>query len=462
MPTVAQMRTPNVAVAKYIIRTELGLDTYRKQDEIIEAVFTPGVRYVYVKSCTSSGKTTAAAAIVAAWLLSCPGRIAITTAPTGRQVKELLWKEIRKLASNVVKSGRVIGGELSPSTPVWRIEEGWMAIGFSTDDPVNMQGWHSENGTLIVLDEAPGVPQPIWEALEATMTGDNDRMLVLGNPVDPSGPFYDGFRQTNVVRVHISAFDVIEHGGGRNGLVTRESVEDKRIKWGEDSPLWKARVLGEFPDSSDQILVPLSWLEASKEKWQGAKLPDGPREAGLDIARMGADKTVLAVAAFGKECIYIPTLDKRVKQDTMETSGLAMLAINKHGIKKMRVDGDGLGAGVFDRLNEQKCPVTEMRGGMTANEPIRFFNARSEWLWGVREALDPNIEGPRLLLPPDDELIFQASSLRYSLDSKGRIKVESKDEWNKRTSRSSTDELDAVAMALARGAGITKPRFTFL
>jgi hypothetical protein len=136
----------------------------------------------------------------------------------------------------------------------------------------------------------------------------------------------------------------------------------------------------------------------------------------------------------------------------MEVAGWCKMAMEQEGYAIARIDADGLGAGVFDRLNELGMNVVELRGGMRASEPTRFVNARSEWLWQLREALRFDAAVP-LALPDDADLIRHATTIRYSLASDGRIAVEPKDDYKKRTGNGSPDELDAVAYALARNAG---------
>jgi phage terminase large subunit len=452
---------PDPKVAAWFIQSVLKQRHWRKQHDIRESVFTR--RMTLVQSCTGSGKTKAAADIALAWLLTGPDRMVVTTAPTHRQVVELLWKELR-LSYAAGSQAKPLGGELAPESPRLKIGDGWLATGFSSADEVNVQGWHSRGGTLFILDEAVGVKRAIWDAVEGTTTGAYDRVLALGNPTTPEGRFWE-LCKADQHRIKISAHDVIHYGKGMPGLSTEAWIADRRVKWGEQSPLWIAKVLGEFPSTSDNALVPLAWWDAGVERWKArrkAKLaPLLPTDAGLDVARYGDDATVLARAWFddglrpGVDMAPvrdIVDLDVHRSLSTMEAAGLVSQARQSGLVSTVRVDADGLGAGVFDRLAELGLDVVEMRGGMRAANPDRFVNARSEWLWSLREGLRPDAEHA-IAVPDDEELAFQATSLRYKLDSAGRIALESKDDWRARTKRSSTDELDAVAMALARGSG---------
>lgn len=458
---------PSAPAAHRFIREILGQRLWGKQQDIVTSVFSGPHRITAVKSATGVGKTKVAADIALAWLFTGPSRTVLTTAPTARQVTNLLWKEIRRsYKAGCARAKRLhrglaggLGGFMPPAGCTLKLDDEWLAIGFSSADEVNLQGWHCAGGTLIILDEAVGVKDAIWDSLEATMTGEHDRLLAIANPTAPSGRFYDLFKQPKSTRpITITAFDSPNVESGTNlipGLTTRAWIEERRVRWGENSALWAAKVKAEFPDDGDNVLVPLSWVDAAVERWKAMERPtDGVMlvEQGLDVARYGDDANILATTLWTDAGVYVPELVRWAKCDTMETTGRAARLRSEAGASTMRIDADGIGAGVFDRAKELDEPVIEMRGGRASNDPTRFANARSEWMWNLREMLDPSADLP-VALPPDDNLVMQATSLRYKEKSNGQIQVESKDDWRKRTKRSSTDELDGVAYALARGAG---------
>jgi hypothetical protein len=134
----------------------------------------------------------------------------------------------------------------------------------------------------------------------------------------------------------------------------------------------------------------------------------------------------------------------------METAGLIMAAQRETGASTVKVDEIGIGAGVVDRLRELKCPAVGVNVASAPVEPERFTNLRTELWWNLRELLNPN---PRanpnpIALPPDDELLVDLTNVKYRLDSRGRMQLESKDEIKKRLGRS-PDRGDAVVLAFA-------------
>jgi len=268
------------------------------------------------------------------------------------------------------------------------------------------------------------------------------RHLLIGNPTQLSGEFYNAFRSPLYHKIHISAFDSPNLKVGkivRPYLVTPEWVEEKRLKWGEDNPLWYSRVLGEFPEQGDDTLIPLAWIEAAQQRWQ--TIPPGePMELGVDVARYGTDTTVIILRQ-GSRAEVIAQLRG---QDTMEVTGAVINALRETEAKVAKVDVVGLGAGVADRLKEQRYPVQEMNAGEAAQDKERFVNKRAEWYWALRERFQVG----DITIPPDDELASQLASLKYKFDSRGRVQIESKEEMRKR-GLSSPDKADALMLAFA-------------
>ncbi len=139
----------------------------------------------------------------------------------------------------------------------------------------------------------------------------------------------------------------------------------------------------------------------------------------------------------------------------METVGKIKMHHRELKFEKIKVDVIGVGAGVFDRLNEDsdEFPVVAVNAGSPPNDKERFVNLRAEMFWNLRERCELNSEGEPVManaldLDDDEDLIAQLSSIKYKVDSHGRVKIESKEEMKKRGMKS-PDEADAVAMLFA-------------
>ena len=179
-----------------------GVRPWSKQREVLRLLRDHDL--VAVRSCNGSGKTFTAALATLWWLVAHQDEATvITTAPSERQVKELLWREIRKLHG---RNPEWLGGKLT-STRL-ELSERRFAYGFSTDTAGRFQGFHSEN-ILVIVDEAAEMREHIFDAIFGSLTSENAKMLMIGNPSRLAGTFYDAFHKNRGrwKTVHISAFD---------------------------------------------------------------------------------------------------------------------------------------------------------------------------------------------------------------------------------------------------------------
>ena len=436
------------------IKNVLGDEPWAAQAEILEAVRDH--RAVAVKSCNAAGKSWLASRAALWWLYRRPSSIVITTAPTDRQVRTILWKEIRTAHIGALCD---LGGDLLQQE--LKLAPNWFAIGFTApeNDPSRFQGFHEEN-ILVIIDEACGVSLDIYAAIGGILAGGNARLLEIGNPTDPTGPFGDSFRSSKVQKFTISAFDTpnfttlgitaedIASGAWSDKikgdlpkpmLITPEWVAEAHARWGPDSPFYKARVLAEFPAESADTLIPLAHIEAAQRR---ELKHSSPNVLGVDVARYGGDETVL----YHRRGPVARLHGRGQKQDTMQTTGQVIAALTKTGAEHAYVDADGLGAGVVDRMVELKRPVVAIHGGTTPLDRERFLNARAEWYWALRERFE---QGDIDIDSQDLVLAAQLSSLRWKLDSRGRVVIESKDDM-KRRGLTSPDRADALAYAFAQ------------
>jgi len=442
----------------WFVRECLGDEPWQKQIEILEAVRDNG--RVAVRSGHGIGKSWIAARVALWYLFAFPGSIVMTTAPTDRQVEKVLWAELRKAyhGAKIALGGTCLLKRLD-------LEDRWFALGFATDDPDALQGIHAEH-LLAVVDEASGIDPALWPAIEGLLSSASCRLLMIGNPTEPSGDFAREFKSAATKKLHVSVFDTpnftrfgvtlddirsrtwAEKVNGSRlpipALVTPAWVADKHQRWGESSPLWDARVVGQFPQQGSDTLISLAWIEAA----QARDLPEGdPSELGVDVARFGDDETVIA----HRRGPRVRLISVTSKEDTMETTGRVVAATRDQGVSAIKVDDVALGGGVTDRLRELGYPVVPVNVGEGASEPTmsgdpeRYANKRAELWWAVRERFR---SGAIDIDPEDEELAAQLASLKYKYTSRGQIQIERKEDAKKR-GISSPDRADALMYAFA-------------
>lgn len=441
-----------VADPTRFVRSFLGRSPWRVQAEILTALNRPNAR-VAVKACHSSGKTwTAAAAMV--WFQSrFKDAKSISTAPTYPQVRELLWKELHGCVQDANERGMDYP---VPHETRWAFPgqpERW-AVGRATNQGVRFQGFHGR--ILFVLDEAPGVLPEIWDAIEGAAAGGDVRILALGNPVIPSGNFYNiwGKQEPGWERITISAFDTPnlegctlesvmamdddELGATENpNLTSRRFVRDSVLKYGLNSAFVQARVLGMFPDQAEDALIGISKLEAARDH-----IPDvgGKVRAGIDVAGPGEDETVLCVRQGGN----IVLLQAWASADP-RGEVLAALEPFRANIERINVDSIGIGYNFALHIGDShKGKVTHVNVGSGARDSKKFANLKAELYWGLREAFEAGEVGGLI----DELAISQLAGIRYQHTAQGKIAIEGKDEARKR-GVTSPDRAEAIMLAFA-------------
>ena len=311
--------------AKDILRVEL----WSKQEEVLSALLEN--RGVAVKSGNGLGKGYCAAVAVL-WFLYCHDpAIVLSTAPTFRQVRHVLWRQIRRLYR---RAPDVLGGKILDTR--WELAEDRYAIGLSADTADQFQGFHSPN-MLIVVDEAEGVSDEIYEAVEAVMTSASPRLLLIGNPTTVTGAFRRAFYQERRLyyTVTISALDspnVTSNKVVVPGLTTAEWVEERRETWGENNPIFLARVLGEFPDQSEDTLIKLSDIEAAVEDQARSTDEDRLDESEETVLAVNVARFVLAVLEGPGVKLALKNAQGKDKQVVARPAAIGPLGIDSVGV----------------------------------------------------------------------------------------------------------------------------------
>lgn len=380
----------------------------------------------------------------------------VTTAGAWRQLEKYLWPEIHKWARllNYEKLGRP---PLDTRTELLgltlKLKHG-SAFAVASDTPELIEGAHADS-VLYVYDESKSIIAKTFEAAEGAFSGARSvglpeaYALAISTPGEPSGTFYDihsrarGFDDWWVR--HVTLAEAMAAG-----RISEEWRAQRAAQWGVTSAVYQNRVEGEFASSDEDGVIPLGWVELANERyraWQeSGKFTDGMHTVGVDVARTGEDVTVLAL----RKGSLVTELRKYRKEDTMETTGHVKGVLDADPTCQAVVDVVGIGAGVVDRLREQKCKVDGFNAGAGTKRKdkareLGFANCRSAGWWNLRELLDP-ASGEDVALPVDNDLTGDLTALHWKVTSGGKIQVESKDDVRKRLSRS-TDCGDAVMQA---------------
>lgn len=413
-----------------------------KMREVINSVRDN--RQTHVKSCHNSTKTWASARVVLWWLLRYPGNSkVITTAPTWRQVETLLWREIAD--AHRMATTR-LGGKLNVTQLSFAPQ--WFAIGISTDETQNLQGYHSPN-LLIVVDEADGLEGRLWSSLDGIATSGNARWLCLGNPIDRNSEWRKrvdlAYSRPNQKVIQITGEDVCAVSDKDpikyQFLLQRPWIDDMVSRFGINHPYVVSKILAEWPEQASDQLIPLAWVERAV----GREVARGPRALFIDVGRFGTSKSVRTLME-GGWMVYSKATSR---EDTAQTAGRVLQDIDTWGPARTGVDDTGVGGGVTDQLRKYGKEVIGFNFGGKASDSDRFANAGSEAYWLLREGL----ERAEIGIDPTDpeaveELKAQLTQPKYEMVG-ARIKV---DKYGlKNRTENSLDESERSTLSPDRG-----------
>jgi len=373
----------------------------------------------------------------------------VTTAPSLDQVHAILWEEIRGIHDRSSLPGVV------QRTDRWLVGGRLVGMGRKPPDYSEsaFQGIHRKF-VLVILDEACGIPQWLWTAVETITTGPHCRILAIGNPDDPNSHFRKLCTGTpGWASYKISCFDSPNFTGEpvpeylREILTDQEWVDQRAAEWGTDNPLYIAKVLGEFPSDHPWSVVRLTDVSACRIPAPRTHDELKPVELGVDVGG-GTDETVIRERRgmqAGREW--------REHSDQPETiSRLVMHAIKESGAGSVKVDSIGVGAGVVGELRNLKelgahdARIVAVNVSERARDAAKYYNLRSQLWWECGRLAAEDRAWDLSQMENADSTVAQLLEPRYSHDLKGRVKVELKEEVIKRLGRS-PDSADALLLA---------------
>ena len=389
------------------------------------------------------------------WMLSSRiGSTTIVSANSEAQLRSVTWAEITKWLAMSLNSHwfeiaatrimpakwltELVERDLKKGTRYWSVE-GRL---WSEENPDAYAGVHNFDGVMLIFDEASGIPDSIWSVSDGFFTENTPHRfhLAFSNPRRNTGYFYETFHskrafwQTRVI-------DARDVEGTDKNLYQRIIDE-----YGPDSYQASVEVYGNFPSEGDDQFIGSNLVDDAMKRTP-ARDATAPIVIGVDPARFGADATVIAIRQ-GRDILE---LRRHRGADTMEVAGHVIDAIEEFKPALVCIDEGGLGAGVVDRLKEQRYKIRGVNFGNKAKNQTMWGNKRAE-MWGaMRDWLKTGH------IPTDRFLKTDLISPRTKPDSKGTLFLESKKDMKAR-GLASPDAADAIAVTFAFPVASTDPR----
>ncbi len=406
---------------------------------------------------TMSGQGTGKAAVAAwtiIWFLGCfPRPKILCTAPVADSLRNIIWPEVTKWLNHrdmngnyackvrdwfEVQTDKIYYKQIPKNS--WGKE--WFCLGRtsspnqSSDEQVETLSGYHEDYLLYLVDEASGVPDPVFKPLSGGLTQKCNFIVMFFNPTRRTGFAIEtqfGKSSNNWVK--------LQWDSEKSPLVSKQHIKDMEEKFGRESNTFRIRVKGVPPVSDDGTLIPWDWIfDSVDRKIEVAK--EEPVIMGVDCAGYGEDKAVILVRQ-GMKIIAIYSYNKL---NTTELASWVLEKRNFHEPDVIYIDAIGLGAGVYDQVKEvQRERCFPINASESPSRSEKFDRLRDELWWKARELFENRL----LCIPDDQALIEQLAGPRYNPDKKGRIKVESKQDMKKRGLRS-PDRADAFVMTFFR------------
>lgn len=472
-------------------REVLGVNLDKEQEDILRSVqLNPRTS---VASGTARGKDFVASVSAVCFMYLTPKfdstgelientKVALT-APTGRQVENIMTPEFTRLFNRAKKNGFDLPGRLVANDIRTDFEE-WFLTAFKADENQHesWSGFHAVN-TMFVVTEASGISDDTFAAIEGNLQG-NSRILIVFNPnttVGYAAKSQKGERWSKFRLNSLTAPNIVQKRQVIPGQVDYEWIQDKlenwciklrkdevdevqddfefENQWYRPEDLFRVKVLGKFPKVSQDNLIPEQWIELAQKRWveyhQQKSIYPESLKLGVDVAGMGRDCTVKCYR-FGNIVQKFTKINSGGVANHMEIAGGVVFDLTHNVNSTTQIDTIGEGAGVYSRLielghkdNVYSCKYSESAKNESdefltdITGQYKFANMRAYLFWAVRDWLNPK-NSQNAMLPPGDSFTEEATEIKWKFQSNGSVIIEPKEDIKKRLGRS-TDEFDALA-----------------
>ena len=386
------------------------------------------------------------------WFLFCFKRPVIPcTAPISHQLREVLWSEMGKWLSHRKADGsyacvirdcfEIQNDKVYVKTGEKTEGKEWYAIARTADrnspeekQKETLQGFHEDN-LMVVMDEASGIPDIVYQPLEGTLTRPVNLILILFNPTRTNGFAYQTHYSKEKKR-----WVCLQWNAEKSERVKPEHIRYMEEKYGRNSNTYRIRVLGLPPLIEEGSVVPRSWAERAQVEEMVVR-DEKPCCIGVDCSGGGSDESPIVV----RRGTQVTRIERFHHLNTSQMVSKILHFIEFEIPDVVMIDPIGVGWGVYNLVKESFKNTIGVSMNSTARNQRKFCMLRDELYWELRERL----ENRTLELPNNIDLIDQVSSPKYDTEKhSGKVKVESKRIMRSR-GIGSPDLADALIMTFA-------------
>jgi len=426
------------------IETVLGMRLYQKQRDLVDAILHND--RIACKGGHGTGKGWCMSAIACWWVL-CIGGYFIAIRSPYQMLLDSWWADTQKL----------IEGSMFPGFPLndrWLIGRKNGVICINTDKPTNVPGLHEKN-IMIMADEAPGIPDEIFNVLEGAQAnrrkgGLNAKLIMLGQPIPNGGYFQKAFSDSSFTCLTFSCYDSPNVTGEMDmpGLVSKDWIQERLEKWGPNDPQFKVRVQGEFPEAgAEDRICPDAILRIAQlgEPHIPEVCPEDLRQMtaqGADIAGAGGNMNISVIIRAGK---IINVAEKYGAVECPEVAEWLQRRHEEYNCAITGVDVTGLGWGVAGELKARGITVIGVNFAASPNNRVRYADMRTElYATCIDDMRYGSLKMPEGVTPR--EVFDDFAAHTYKITGSG-IQLLPKDQIKKKLRGRSPDYSDATVIA---------------
>ena len=424
------------------VRQLFNIEPTDQQKELIRAAWHPQAR-VGVSSCQGAGKSSALVWLTYLFLLTQEDCRVLITSPSYQQLSRVFASEALKWHASMLPHFQDFFVIQKDKIYIKNRMHIFAAlVTASADNEESLQGGHAKS-YVVLADEASGIDEKVFDLLLGTLsTGQGGRFILSSNPLRSSGRFAEIFTRPEMGKEKGGKWDRLYFSAYESPNINKDWIEEMKETYGEDSDIFRVRVLGKFPRASNSQFISSESVERAFEVIMSPYVYQHfPKVMGVDVARFGDDSTVFTLRQGPKLLDY-----KTYKNlDTMEVASKLFDYQSMVRAEGIYIDSIGVGAGVADRakmlLGEQLIHPVVVSAKST--NPMQYLNLRSQ-LWGMMKDWIENGAS----LPRDEELKRQLVSMCYGYNNKMQIQLMSKKDI-KKLGLDSPDISDSLSLTFA-------------
>ena len=413
------------------VQKVLGVEPTAQQKMVLADIAKPGAK-ISIKSGHGTGKSTIMAWCILWFLLCYPDAKVPCTAPSASQLKDVLWAEIGKWLAKIPAQLKQLYDYTNDRISINDTGSFAAARTARKEQPEALQGFHAKN-IMFIIDEASGVPDAIFEVARGALSTPSARILMASNPTMLTGYFYDSHNRARDIwsRYTFSCLD--------SPLVSPNYAKEIAAEYGENSDVYKVRVIGEFPSAATNQLISLELVEAAQKRFYNEMQYNfAPKIIGVDVAWEGDDRSVI----FLRQGLMSRILWSGRNVNLMTLGGVIARYEDSEQADAVFIDKTGVGAGVLDYGRSLNRNWIGIGFGETALSET-FFRRRMEMWYNCKKWLEDGGQ-----IPDNEELKRDLIAPSFSYLPSGKMALEDKAD-TKRKLRASPDYADALVLTFA-------------